>query len=192
MSNPKQEKLNLAAQALAEAACLSADSIAQKKLADKLDSLQTCFETGVKDIVEAQKDSSQNLLQNSANLLKTLNENIMKLIQRTEESNNLLQKAEKTNKIQVAMQRCDKGNFQYHETGHLRSSSILVKEILESFFCGQGMFLPDDASLKYSYGERTNAEKAEFRTKLVAQMELVLGHKPRVELHSSGKYAIYY
>ena len=74
------------------------------------------------------------------------------------------------------------------------NSSKLVHDILMFFSLGYGYNIPYDATMSSSCHEETaksNENFELFRTKLVNQLEKLIGHKPRLVLEN-GLFTIYY
>ncbi|GFH57011.1 predicted protein [Chaetoceros tenuissimus] len=71
------------------------------------------------------------------------------------------------------------------------SSAGLVTEILQSFASGCGHYLPDNAYIVCWHNNKKEARKA-FRTGIKSQVKKMIGHEPRLEKGSDGRYAIYY
>ncbi|CAJ1959380.1 unnamed protein product [Cylindrotheca closterium] len=140
-------------------------------------------------------DKMIEVLNKNMDMMNTINQNIVNLIEQTKEMNKLLVSETKANKIQFAMKRCEVGAFEYYENGRHSRTQVLVGNILDSFFRGNGHYLLQEATVENPYYHRGKApedDKKAFCDKIVAQMELVLGHKPQVTDGGSGKFAIYY
>eukprot|EP00957_Ditylum_brightwellii_P093099 7087985-Ditylum_brightwellii.AAC.1 len=134
----------------------------------------------------------------------TLTQSIGDLKQSVENlnSNTLLQT--KLQRIEWAYAHADLESFTYYQvqSGYSNASSYtstaFVKQILLSFRKNMGNYI-NNRSLDNVYGsynrdaERIKEGEKKFRNQLVAQIETLLGKKPRIDAGTNGEnYALYY
>ena len=173
-----QERIVKAAEALVQAAGMEVDSLTQQKLCSNLDDLKSSFD---------------NKLEAVSKSINTVNQNIMGLKDSMKkEVKDLLAKQEKRQKLEFAISSSLSrlGAFGYTDIEDRNSyrdskkSHELVDVILKWFAIGHGYNLPVNFTIA--------SKKELFRTKLVKQLEQLIGHKPRLVDDGSGKVAVYY
>ena len=158
-----QERIVKAAEALVQAAGMEVDSLTQQKLCSNLDDLKSSFDNKLEAVSKSMK-----------------------------EVKDLLAKQEKRQKLEFAISSSLSrlGAFGYTDIEDRNSyrdskkSHELVDVILKWFAIGHGYNLPVNFTIA--------SKKELFRTKLVKQLEQLIGHKPRLVDDGSGKVAVYY
>mmetsp|Transcript_3144 Transcript_3144/g.4187 ORF Transcript_3144/g.4187 Transcript_3144/m.4187 type:complete len:201 (-) Transcript_3144:63-665(-) len=193
----KNQRIMKAAEALVQAASMEVDSVTQQKLSSNLDELKNSFDSKLNTVSQSMKASGENFDSkiNTVNQhLTSLNQNLTSLKSEMEEVKDLLAKQEKRQKLEhIISSGTGFFCFDYYDGGinTRKSSNSLVKEILNNFALGFGYNLPPSAGTESGY-HSINKTNAAFRTKLVSQLEKLIGHKPRLVDNGDGKYAVYY
>ena len=124
--------------------------------------------------------------------IKTINQHIISLKDKMEEVKGFLAMQEKRQKLEFAISCSTLHEFKYYSDDCQKTSSILVEKILKWFALGYGFHLPVDATVSNSskYDDMTREEL--FRTKLMRQLENLIGHKPRLVDNGEDDFTVYY
>jgi hypothetical protein len=217
MSSSKTKKLQLAAEALAEAARLvSAASQEVDPVTQSVEALKCSFETELKALTKSIKASNENFDAK----INSVNQKIGNLCLATEKTNTLLESQAKIKRLELAITCVHIGSFPYRKDRKndlpVFNSSDEVRRILQHFVLGLGCdleevpgnhYVGDPISVKVKetlrgrVADLTQSERDEFRCmldemkvlfrkKIIQQIKDLVGQEPRLVDNGGRKFTI--
>eukprot|EP00594_Rhizosolenia_setigera_P002318 CAMPEP_0178939690 /NCGR_PEP_ID=MMETSP0789-20121207/362_1 /TAXON_ID=3005 /ORGANISM="Rhizosolenia setigera, Strain CCMP 1694" /LENGTH=224 /DNA_ID=CAMNT_0020618583 /DNA_START=73 /DNA_END=747 /DNA_ORIENTATION=- len=202
----KKRKLSQAYKALAEVSELidaETNPLSEKKFDEKIDTVNK----SVSDLCNQIKKHNGHLDSNNCENRKAIHEickeikKSNKLTQRNnelaEKNNKIMEKQARLKRLELASSRTSLGSFQYRPSWSSQvelSSSTFVKGVIDWFLFDLGTVLPKDAYIGAFQCKTKDYEegKAKFREKVMEQVQLLIGHRPRMFDNGNDTYSIFY